>query len=173
MQRTQGFAWGHSGGLPSCVADLRRPASLLLGPCHPPRFPANASCLCPPALLFAPTTVLLASPPPNAAIATSEWTGVPLRQLLLAAGVRPEARFIHFRHVALPTRLFCAMLALQHIGTCSAPAQRIVSTVLQAPPARPSPNKPKCCSGPKGEVAGGDGTYATSVPLWKVGNALS
>lgn len=37
--------------------------------------------------------------PPTAAIGTSEWTGVPLRQLLLAAGVKPEARFIHFRRV--------------------------------------------------------------------------
>lgn len=27
---------------------------------------------------------------------------------------------------------------------------------------------PVCCSGPQGEVAGGDGTYATSIPLWKV-----
>ncbi|KAI7840931.1 hypothetical protein COHA_005362 [Chlorella ohadii] len=70
VQRTQGFAWGHS------------------------------------------------------AIATSEWTGVPLRQLLLAAGVKPDARYIHF-------------------------------------------------SGPMGEVAGGDGTYATSIPLWKGLDPLS
>ena len=34
----------------------------------------------------------------HSAIATSEWAGAPLHEVLLAAGVMPEAKFIHFRH---------------------------------------------------------------------------
>ncbi|KAL4430845.1 hypothetical protein ABPG75_006101 [Micractinium tetrahymenae] len=54
----------------------------------------------------------------HSAIATTEWAGARLCDVLEWVGVKKGASFIHF-------------------------------------------------SGPPGEVAGGDGTYATSIPLWK------
>ena len=36
-------------------------------------------------------------PPSPAAIATSEWGGVPLRELLLHVGVKPGTKYVHLR----------------------------------------------------------------------------